>query len=130
MDKSTVLKAFNTLFFSFLDDISSIFPENTDIVMAKTTFETIKKFNVTIIIKTWFQQVYTPYKDQVTQGDISFFIDKDYKGDLSHLTNSKEIMDTIDKIRDPIRQMGEENKNHSLKYIQKLSHLSEIYSSM
>jgi hypothetical protein len=38
-DKSTILKTFNTHFFDFLDDIISIFPENTDIKTARKSFD-------------------------------------------------------------------------------------------
>lgn len=127
MDKSTILKAFNTLFFSFLNDVISIFPENKDLMIAKKSFETIKGLNVSSIIKAWFHFVYTPYRSQINDGDISFFINKDYNSDLGNLSNSGEIMETINKFREPIKQMSEENKNHSLNYIQKLSKLSEIY---
>lgn len=130
MDKSSITKAFNTLFFSFLDDIISIFPEKTELLVAKTSFETIKQMNTTAILKCWYSFVYTRYQDQILKGDLSFFIEKDYNEDLNHLSNSGEIIQMINKIRDPIRQMSEENKKHSLNYVQKLSKLSEIYSSM
>jgi hypothetical protein len=127
MDKSNTLKAFNTLFFLFLDDIIGIFPEKTDLVVSKTSFETIKRLNVSAIVKAWFYFVYTPYKDKIMEGDISFFIDKDYNEDLSLLSNSRDIMAVIDNIRGPIREMSEANKAHSLNYMQKLSQLSEMY---
>jgi hypothetical protein len=130
MDKSNTLKAFNTLFFLFLDDIIGIFPEKTDLVVSKTSFETIKRLNVSAIAKAWFYFVYTPYKDKIIGGDISFFIDKDYNEDLSLLSNSRDIMAVIDNIRGPIREMSEANKAHSLNYMQKLSQLSEIYMGM
>jgi hypothetical protein len=128
MDKTTVLKAFNTLFFTFLNDVISIFPENEQLTVAKTSFETIKKMNVTAIIKAWNHFVFLPYQAQIEAGDISFFIDKDYGNDITHLSNSDDIMQTIDKFRDPIRQMSEENKSHSMNYIKKLSQLSQMYS--
>lgn len=129
MDKSKVLKPFNTLFFSFIDDVISIFPDNRDLVIAKTSFETIKQFNVSAILKAWYYYVYTPYKTQIGNRDISFFIDKDYQNDLSQFSNSGDIMETINKFRRPIREMSEDNKKHSMDYIEKLSKLSELYFS-
>ena len=129
-DKSTLMRAFNTHFFEFLDDIIAIFPENKDISIARTSFDTIKKANPTAILKAWYQFVYMPYKDVIEGGDINFFFDKDYRSDLSHLSNSNEIMKTIDKIREPIRSMGDSNKAHSIKYIQNLSKLSFMYSAV
>ena len=129
-DKSTLLRAFNTLFFDFLNDIITIFPENTDIAVAKTTFETIKKANPTVILKAWHMFVYTPYQEVIQSGDINFFFDKDYGKDLENLSNSNEIMKTIDKIRQPIKAMDAVNKDHSMKYIQKLCKITVLYNQM
>jgi hypothetical protein len=127
-DKSTILKAFNTLFFDFLDDIISIVEDSGDIRSAKTSFEMFRKGNPTIIIKVWHTYIYVPYAQVIEAGDLEFFINKDYTGDLSVLANSGDVVKTIDKIRDPIRNMTDTNKAHSLAYIQKLSKLSAAYS--
>ena len=127
-DKSTILKAFNTLFFNFLDDIIDIVEDAGDIRSAKTAFEVFRKGNPTIIIKVWRTYIYEPYAEVIQQGDLDFFINKDYSGDLAVLGNPSDIMKTIDKIREPIRNMTDVNKAHSLDYIQKLSLLSASYN--
>lgn len=126
-DKSTYLRAFNTHFFEFIDDIVSIIDENDEIVYAKTSFDTIRRANPTAILKVWFNFVHTPYKYVIEQGDISFFFEKDYKADLAHLANASEIMNIIDTIRIPIKNMSDVNRSHSVKYIQNLSKLSTLY---
>ena len=126
-DKSTILKAFNNHFFDFLADIIRVFPDNQDLAVAKTSFETIKRANPTIILKAWKTYVYMPYKDVIDGGDITFFLEKDYSTDLSILANSAEIMKIIDKLRQPIKEMDAVNKEHSIKYIQNLSTLSMLY---
>jgi hypothetical protein len=127
VDKTTLLRAFNNLFFDFIQDIIEVFPENADLVYAKKSFETIKKMNPTMIAKSWYTFVYTPYKDVIERGDITFFFDKDYKNDLTTVKNANEIMKMIDKIREPIRNMGDSNLAHTTKYIQNLSKLSLLY---
>ena len=129
-DKSTLLRAFNTLFFDFLNDIITIFPENTDIAVAKTTFETIKKANPTVILKAWHMFVYTPYKEVIQSGDINFFFEKDYGKDLEYMANANDIMKTIDKIRNPIKEMDAVNKAHSMQYIQKLCKITVLYNQL
>jgi hypothetical protein len=126
-DKTTLLRAFNTHFFEFLDDLLGVFPNNKEISYAKTSFETIKRANPTAIIKSWYNFVFLPYKDVINQGNLTFFIDKDYGSDLSHLNKSEEIIKMIDNIRNPIREMDETNKTHALKYAQNLSKLSDLY---
>jgi hypothetical protein len=126
-DKSTILKTFNNHFFEFLTDIICIFPENNDIITAKKSFENIKKLNPSIIIKVWKNYVYQPYKEVIEAGNIEFFFDKDYNSDLQTVANGSEIIKMIDVMREPIKNMSDANKEHSMKYIQNLSKLSEIY---
>lgn len=130
VDKKSLNAAFNKTLVDFLDDIISIYPENDDIVKAKASFETIKKMNVTLIIKAWFQKVYTPYQEVIDAGDITFFFDKDYSQDLQSVSNAGEIMAMIDKLREPVRNMSDKNKEFCMQYIQKLSKISFAYSSM
>jgi hypothetical protein len=127
-DKSTLLKTFNTQFFDFLTDVISIFPDNKDIINAKKSFETIKRLNPTSIIKVWYSYIFVPYNGVISKGDLSFFLDKDYKNDLSILSNSNDILNIIDTLRSQLKNMGEANQNHSMKYIQILTKLSELYN--
>jgi hypothetical protein len=128
-DKSTILRTFNKHFFDFLDDIKSILPDNNEISYAITSFDTIKRANPTIIAKTWYNFVFLPYKDVIDNGDLSYFIEKDYGSDLANLNKSDEIINMINNIRTPIKDMNEVNKAHSLKYIQNLCKLSELYNN-
>ena len=127
-DKSTLLKTFNTQFFALLDDILRIFPDNVDIAAGRKSFETIKRANPTIITKVWLTHVYTPYRQSINDGDIEYFINKDYGSDLNSVSNVQDVIKVIDTIREPIRSMDDVNKGHTIKYIQVLSKLSELYS--
>jgi hypothetical protein len=129
-DKTTYLRAFNSHFFDFIDDIISVIPDNQEIVYGKKSLETIKKANPTLIIKVWYSMVFLPYKDVIEAGNIEFFFDKDYKNEVSQLANADEIVKIVDKLREPVRQMNGVNKEHSMKFIQNLSQLSMLYSSL
>ena len=126
-DRSTILKTFNSHFFDFLDDVLRIFPDNKEIATARKSFDTIKRANPTAILKAWAKFVYTPYKDVIDKGEIEFFFEKDYGSDLGHLANGSEIMKMIDVVREPVKQMSDVNRQHSMKYIQNLSKLSILY---
>ena len=129
-DKSTLLRTFNTLYFQFLEELISIFPENIDIKSSKTFFEITKKANPSLLIKIWKTYVSGPYGETLAQGDLDYFINKDYSEDLVNLNNAADILKAIDKLRAPIKELSEENKNHSLDYLQKLNKLSDAYSNM
>jgi hypothetical protein len=127
-NKTTLLRTFNTHFFEFLDDIIRIFPENLDIQTTKTAFTTTKQANPTILIKTWVQHVYIPYKDAIDKGDVDFFFKKDYSSDLSDLPNVNEVMNIIDKLREPFSNMTEKQKEFSAEYVKNLSKLAVLYT--
>ena len=128
-DKSTVLRGFNTHFFEFVDEVSRIFPDNRDIQEAKTTFDLIKKANPTAIVKAWQIFVCDKYKDIIEKGDMNFFFEKDYSEDLVYVSNARDIMKTIDVIREPLKLLSNESKEASLQYIKNLCKLSNMYSS-
>jgi hypothetical protein len=129
-NKTTILRAFNTHFFEFLDFILTVVIDDLNILTAKNTFQIIKKTNPTLIIKSWNKFIYNKYQLFIDEGDIRFFFEKDYTNDLGHLSNQGEILEIINKLREPIRNMSDENKSKSMKYIQTLSKLSELYSNM
>jgi len=129
-DKTTILRAFNNHLFEFLDDITQILPDNKDISSARTFFEITKKANPSIIIKLWHTLVYTPYSELIEKGDINFFLEKNYESDVVSIANSKEILSQIENLREPIRNMSEKNKEHSLNYVKNLCKLSNVYSQL
>ena len=135
MNKSTFSKSFNTLFFDFLDDIINIYPENNNIKIAKEKFDFIRKANTTLLIKFWKVYVYDCYYTQINQGDINFFLEKDYSADINKdmavdkgFSNDK-ILSMIEDVRETIRDMDDANRAHSAKYILNLSKLSELYAT-
>lgn len=129
LDKSTLLKTFNKHFFDFLDDILRIFPDNEDLAAARGSFETFRKANPTILAKVWYTHITVPYQDIINTGDISFIYEKDYTSDLATLQNSGKVMEVIDQLREPLRNMSVTNQQHATKYIQNLCKLSKMYFS-
>jgi hypothetical protein len=131
ISKSTILNSFNEHFFEFIDDIIGIIENNQDIKVARDFFKTVRNLNPSSILKAWYSYVYFPYKEQIDNGDISYFINKDYNNDLDVISSSKdEIIAVIDKIREPIRNMTPQNFAYCTEYIQNLSNLSKIYVSL
>ena len=129
-NKTTILRAFNTHFFEFMDFMLTVVKNDLNILTAKNAFEVIKKTNPTLIIKIWNKFIYIKYQYSIDAGDISFFFEKDYAKDLGKLSNPDEILEIINKLREPVRNMLDENKAQTMKYIQTLSKLSDLYSKM
>jgi hypothetical protein len=127
--QSSILTAFNEHFVEFISDIQAVFPEDVDILSAKNSLLMIKKANPKMIIKIWKTHIVDKYMDKIEKGDISFFIDKDYADDLSASYFSNKIMEGIDRLRNPIREMTSENQEKTMKYIQNLTKLSTLYEN-
>ena len=129
-DKSFLVKTFNDHFFEFFEDVLKILPDNMHIKTALRSFKTVSDLNKSIIIKCWHKFVYSKYTDVINTGDITFFFEKDYATDVSHLANSNNIMDIIDTVRQPVKDacVNPTNKQHVITYIQNLSRLSVAYT--
>lgn len=123
---SNILAVFNDHFIEFLNDVQSVFPDDVDILTAKNALTAVRKANPKMIVKIWRAFIAEKYKTQILEGDIAFFIDKDYGADVSSAQNSDKIMDSINRLREPIRNMGPDNQAKVMKYIQNLTKLSEL----
>lgn len=126
-EKSVLLKAFNTLLFEFLDDIIRIFPEKKEIQDAKQALLLLKQANPIITIRCWNKYITTKYSDVITNGNIDFFFNKDYKDDVQNMANPDKVIEVIDTLREPVSQLSENSKEMAMKYIQNLSKLTVLY---
>jgi len=129
-NKVIIMRAFNKLFFEFLDDIISVYPDNVDMLTGRDSFLTIKQLNPTSIVKVWFSGVYGKYQTQIDAGYINFFMEKYYSNDLSAVKNMQNILEIINNLREPIKNMDTKSKEHVTKYIQDLSKLSVAYAKL
>jgi hypothetical protein len=125
---NTIITAFNEHFIDFVNDIITVFPDDTDLLSAKNSFLLIKKANPKMIIKIWKRYVVEKYKSEIDSGDISFFINKDYSTDLLNADNSDKIIEAINRLRNPVKLMNSVDQQKSMKYIQNLKKLSDIYN--
>jgi hypothetical protein len=123
-----ILKAFNDHFFEFIDDVLRVFPDDTDIAAAKLAFAKFRKMNPKLIITAFKTYVVDKYRTKIQNGDLNFFINKNYKDDVINNKNNELILNKIDLLRQPIRQMGEESQEKAFKYISNLCKLCDLYN--
>ena len=120
----SILTAFNDHFFEFVNDIQEIFPDDHDLLVSKNSLLLVRKANPKMIVKVWIKYVVGKYKPEIEEGNLDFFINKDYSIDFANTNNSDKIIDAIDRFRQPIKNMSEQNKLKSIKYIQNLTKLA------
>lgn len=123
---TNILTIFNDHFVEFLTDIHNVFPEDTDILAAKNSLIAIRKANPKLIVRIWLKYVADPYQDRILAGDVNFFIEKDYTNDLNRSGNADHIMECIDRLRNPVKQMSPDNQAKTMKYIQNLCKLANM----
>ena len=124
---SQILKGFNDHFMELVEDIERVFPDDTDISTVKNSFTELRKANPKMVIKVYKEQIIDLYRDQIESGNIDFFIDKDYKKDVGNIQDSEYILNKINILRDPVRNMEKADQQKVIKYIQNLSKLCDAY---
>ena len=131
VDKSTLLKAFNSQFEEFLDDIVVLFPDNREIKTSKTALCMMKQANPKMLLSVWYRYIYVKYADKIEEENIDFFLDKDYTEDVAKLEkkggSGTSVIESINKLKGPLRELDEENTSKCLLYLKNLNNLSNMY---
>ena len=125
--KQTLQKAFNDHFAELMQDIIDVFPDNVDVVAASNSMALMRKANPRLIIGIWNKYVSLKYATQIDNGEIEFFTDKDYGEDTTNMDNSAQVVNAINRIREPVRLMSHENQMKTMKYIQNLKKICVLY---
>lgn len=125
---SQFLKAFNSHFLEFVEDVKRVFPNDVDIATAASALEKLKKANPRLIIMAFKQYVSNPYKQEIESGELDFFINKDYSTDLTGTSSSSVILEKIDLLRKPISEMNNDDQQKVIKYLQNLTKLADMYN--
>lgn len=124
IDKSFIIKGFNKHFDEFIEDIQVIFPQDDEVKTMKSLLFLFKKTNPRLVLEYWNTFIRIPYQKPIENGDISFFINKDYSVDVTMTDN---ISNFIERLKGYVKDMTEENQKKSMKYIQNLCSLTKLY---
>ena len=123
----SILKAFTGHLIEFVNEIRNVFPNDSHLRTSGIFLEGLVKINPKSIIIGWKECINDLYTDQILKGDLEYFINKDYNEDFEGSDNKGKILKTIESFRDKIRNMGDDNKKKSIKYIQNLTKLCNMY---
>lgn len=129
MDKTQILTAFNDHFMQFVQDIQLVFPDNSDIAAVSIALSKLRKANPRLLIMSFKEHVVSSYRKEIEKGDINFFITNDYQNDLNNIgvNSSNQILEKIDCLRGPVRDMNANDQAKVIKYLQNLLKLSDMY---
>jgi hypothetical protein len=129
-NKQTLMRAFNSHFADFIDDVLSVFPDNTELQSAKTSFGAARAANPSLVVRAWHKCVFLPHEEAIVAGDISFFVDPARSPNLSGFQNPDAVSKIVDRFRGPVSQMSEESRSNVMAYIQVLSQVAAAYAAI
>ena len=131
MDKNQVVETFNTHFKEFLIDVERVFPENSDITLARKTLVKSNSILPKLLIRLFNEYFVLVYSNEIDAGDLDFFVTNDYRAKHGWKPNDEAwVLDKIDCLREPIRTMKPEDKAKVVQYIQNLKKLCLLYVSL
>jgi hypothetical protein len=129
IDKKKILEIFINHFNEFLEDVVLVFPDDKEVHLLKDFLCLFAKFNKTKLIGFWKQCVIEKYERQISDNNYKFFINKDWRDDIKKIKNNDIIVDKINQLRSCVEEMNETNKLKTIKYIDNLSKLCDLYIS-
>ena len=128
MNKSQVVDAFNKHFIEFVIDIERVFPNDTDIMSTRKTINKALTLMPKALIKMFNDNIVKLYSKQIEEGDISFFIDNNYRKTHGYKEDDQVwALDKIESLREPVKNMNNDEQQKVLKYLQNLKKLTELY---
>jgi hypothetical protein len=128
MDSRSILTAFNNHFLEFVKDIQVVFPDDTDIATVYNAFTKIRKANPKLIIIAFKEHVYDNYHNEIDDGNLDFFINKEYDNDMKSVGNGGVILEKINYLKKPIKEMNKDDQDKVIKYMQNLCKLCNLYN--
>jgi len=121
----SLLSSFLEQITEFLVDLMVIYPDDNDLKNATDMLMHMKKSNPKLLVIIWNKYVVEKYEQKIMEGDINYFLDKNYKEDIVDIQqNGIRILEAIDRFRQRIKGLSESNKDKSIKYIQNITKLS------
>ena len=121
---TSIIKLFNTHIIDFIDDISIILKDPTELLFLKKKIKQLILINSSKFIKLWHDTSLKYYID-IEQKNYNYFLNKSY----IQVIRDKEYLDIIERYLIEVRDDSERNKEKIMDYIYNLTELSKIYYS-
>lgn len=102
---------------SFLGQLTTMYPDDSDFPMFATTLKMLKTTNPMMVVKYLHDSI-TPFEEQILNKDEKFFLDYSY----TEFQGSVDI-NIFSKLKDYVKNMDEQNKNTVWKYVQNVLRL-------
>jgi len=122
--KIVLMNALYDQFFSFLNELIEIYPDDVDFSIFLSTLKMLKTTNPSLL-PTYIVEYTTQFNDQILNGDESFFIDYSFEEYSEHVD-----LNIFSKLKKYFKEMNEKSKQNVWKYTQNIVKLSVAINNL
>jgi len=120
------LGRFNRTFKEFVDDLITVFPNDTQFRMVKLTIGAMLMASPNMLYEGYRDRVALPYGEKILAHDEGFFMDANFNEQTTDIEDAGKV---IDRIKQMYRTMNETNRAVVWKYMRVLTLLSNKISA-
>ena len=125
-NQKEILKKFVKIFFDFLEFVKKYSNKNSEFLSFYRKSFLLKKTNIRLFIKMWYEHICSLYFKPIMEGNVDFFLHKDYKTEINK-GNNTIIIDCIKHMKELYTKLEKDIVNVFVVYMQKLTYLSALY---
>ena len=131
MSKNQIIETFNKHILEFIMDIERVFPNDTDITASRKSLSRMIMIMPKAVIRAFNEHICMVYGSEIEEGNLDFFIDNDYNSKHGNIINNNNmIINKINELRQPVRNMADDDKAKVIQYLKNLKKLTELYNSL
>jgi len=131
MSKNQIIETFNKHLLEFVIDIERVFPNDTDITALRKSLGRTIMMIPKAVIRAFNEHICTVYSNEIEEGNLDFFIDNDYNSKHGNIINNNNmIIKKINELRQPVRNMADNDKAKVIQYLKNLKKLTDLYNSL
>ena len=126
-----ILKEFVNKYFDLLDFMKKYSNNNIQFIDFYKKNVMLKKANIKIFMKIWYENITINYFDRIMNDDIEYFLEKCYSNDIdSNIYKEYNMEQCISYMKIMYTTMNYEEINVITKHIKELTFLSYLYNKL
>ena len=123
-------KTFNKIYFELLEFIKQNSNNNRSFKSFYMKNYMMKKANIKMFIRKWHENISIPYNKPIFDGNVDFFLEKDYDGDLTNmgsLSNELSLDYYVEYFKNIYSELDKELIYKFIEFVQALTKLTFLY---
>ena len=126
-EKNELLNTFNNHFKEMVNDVSTIYPNDLLLKMLNKSLNLLFMVSKKKIIIFFKDYIISKYYDEIMNGDLSFFINKNYDNELSDDYKSNNIIQNIEYVKSLVKNLEESEQVKIISYFKNLITICKLY---